>query len=75
MLTVNEVAKRYGVSRMVVDTWIEKGELRAINVALNPAGRKRYRVDSQALAEFEKQRSQGGSAPLLRPNGEFEQFV
>tara|TARA_Y100000590_G_scaffold298054_1_gene335976 strand:- start:287 stop:577 length:291 start_codon:yes stop_codon:yes gene_type:complete len=57
-LTVTEVAKRFGVSRDVVDKWIASGDLRATNVAEAAGGKKkRWRVHVQDVGEFERLRS------------------
>ncbi len=55
--TPPQVAHRYGVNADKVRGWIRAGEMRAINVAMNMAGRPRYVVTPEALAAFERYRS------------------
>ena len=52
-----EVARMWGISADKVLAWINAGELRAINVAMNPKGRPRYRIDIKDLEVFENRRS------------------
>jgi hypothetical protein len=40
-----------------VHALIRSGAIRAINAAVNPAGRKRWRISEQALADFETART------------------
>ncbi len=51
MLTPPEVAKRWGVAADKVLQLIHSGQLRGVNLAVNPKGRPRYRI---ALAEIER---------------------
>lgn len=55
-LTPPEVARRWGVSSDKVRSWIENGELRAINLAARLRGRPRYRIDLADLLAFERVR-------------------
>ena len=55
-LTPPEVARLFRVSNEKVLTWIRNGELRAINIAMRPDGRPRYRIDREDLADFELRR-------------------
>ncbi len=53
-LTVQDVADRLRVDPAKITRRIRAGELRALNVA-NPGSRRpRYRIDPDALAEFEE---------------------
>ncbi len=53
-LTPPQVAKRFAVNVDKVLGWIRSGELRALDISLNPGvGRPRYRVDLCDLATFE----------------------
>jgi excisionase family DNA binding protein len=61
-LTVSEFAATYRVSEDKVRAWIAKGELRAVNTAAVLAGKPRWVISPEALAEFEKKRS-GGRIP------------
>lgn len=65
MLTIPDVMERLAVSRETVQSWIERRELAAANVA--PAGSKRkfYRVAETALADFLRRRS--GQQPVAVP--------
>ena len=52
-----EVARMWGISADKVLAWINAGELRAMNVAINLKGRPRYRIDIRDLEVFENRRS------------------
>jgi transposase len=58
-LTVADLACRYRVSPDKVRTWINRGELRAVNTATALCGRPRWVVSPDALAEFERRRAAG----------------
>jgi excisionase family DNA binding protein len=65
-LSVKDVAERYGVGLHTVLGWIERGELRAINVGRRPGGKKpRWRMTEGALAAFEGARSSQTSLARL----------
>lgn len=51
MLTVRQVAERYGVTPDTVWRWIREERLEAIDIG--PTGRKRYRISTEALEKFE----------------------
>lgn len=53
--TVQEVAKRFRVSRQAVYDWIEAGRLRAVRVG------ERVRIPASALVEFIRPIEPGGS--------------
>lgn len=55
--TPPEVARALRVSRDKVRTWIENGELQAVNVASPGCLRPRYVVSEQALQAFEAARA------------------
>ena len=61
-LTVKDVAKRYRVGREKVRGWINRGELKAINVAGALCGKARYVILPDHLAAFEDRRA-AASAP------------
>ena len=61
-----EVAAYFGVKVDKVLHWIRTGELRAINTAMNPGGRPRFRVLEKDLADFENRRA-GHVEPTPRP--------
>jgi hypothetical protein len=64
-LTPPEIARRYGIHPDKVLGWIRRGELRAVNVAANPRGRPRWRIDPIDLEAFEQRRS-AQPAPALQ---------
>ena len=57
-LTVRDVARRYRVRKERVRAWIDRGELRAVNVG-EPLGRARFVVMPEHLAEFDRKRAAG----------------
>jgi transposase len=61
-LTVRDVARRYRVGEDKVRGWIARGELRGVNTAAVLAGKPRWVVTAEALAEFEQLR-RGGPPP------------
>jgi hypothetical protein len=65
-LTPPQVAKRYGVNPDTVRSWIASNELRAVNVAAPGSTRPRYRVEPEALAEFDLRRQTREKAPRQR---------
>jgi len=53
-LTPPQAARRLGVHADTVRAWINKGTLKAVNVALTPGvGRPRYRISCEELANFQ----------------------
>lgn len=74
---VRELCERWGVSEHTVLTFIRNGELKAVNVARTPTGKKpRWRITEQAIAEFEAKRTPTPPAPRgkrrKRPEGVIE---
>ena len=65
-LTPPEIAKRWGVSPEQIIRFIRSGELRAINVATNPAGRPRFLIDIRDLQVFEQRRSVSPTSKVRR---------
>lgn len=63
-LSPPEVAKRYGVSPDTVRGWIASGLLRATNIG---KGKKkpRFRIEPQALEEFDRKRTAGFKTPTI----------
>ncbi len=55
-LTPPQVAERYGASPDTVRGWIERGELRAVNIARPGSKRARYRIEPDALDEFDRKK-------------------
>jgi hypothetical protein len=60
--TVADVARRLRVSKNKVLTWINRGELAAINTAAVLCGKPRWVISPDGLAAFERQRA-GGPPP------------
>jgi Helix-turn-helix domain len=56
-LTVRQVAYFFRVRVEKVRSWINRGELKAVNVAGTEGAKKKFRITPAALAEFEKRRS------------------
>ena len=52
-----EVAERWGCSHSSVLALVYSGDLSAIDISTNPAGRSRYIVPADALHEFEQRRT------------------
>jgi len=63
-LSPPQIAKQLGIDPAKIIAWINSGQLNAINVAENLAGRPRYRVSSQALEDFLRRRS---TSPAPQP--------
>jgi len=61
-LTVADVARRYRVGEDKVRGWVRRGELVGINTAATLAGKPRWVITPEALAEFERRRA-GGPPP------------
>jgi excisionase family DNA binding protein len=56
--TVQEICERYRVTQQTVLSWINSGQLRAINVGRRMSTKKpRWRVTQQALDSFEMLRA------------------
>lgn len=67
-VTPPELARRWGVKPDKVLGWIRSGELAAINLAENPAGRPRYLIEESAIEAFASRRaSQSTPATAKRP--------
>ncbi len=67
-LTVRDVATRYGVDVHTVLHWIDRGELRAVNVARRPGGKRpRWRISEAALHAFETGRAATPAPARRRP--------
>jgi excisionase family DNA binding protein len=61
-MTINQYAKKLGVSWEKVNQWIESGELPAINVAASKNGKlPRWRITLDAIREFEESRMSAGA--------------
>jgi len=65
--SVRDLCERYGVGVHTVLTWINRGELRAVNVGRRPAAKKpRWRIPQAALEAFELARTIAPSPPRTR---------
>lgn len=51
-LTPPQVAKQLGVEPAKIIAWIQRGELKASNVADREGGRPRWRIAAEALDDF-----------------------
>ncbi|HUT90879.1 MAG TPA: helix-turn-helix domain-containing protein [Thermoguttaceae bacterium] len=56
-LTPPQLARHLSVSPEKIHAWIRSGELRAVNIATNPKGRRRYVIDPADVEAFEARRS------------------
>jgi excisionase family DNA binding protein len=65
-LTPAEIARRLRISADKVLGWIHSGELTAINVAQNPSGRPRFRVDVADYVEFQNRRQVRPQGPVSK---------
>lgn len=57
VITPPQLAQRLGVSPDKILKWIARGELAALNVASDRKGRPRWVITPEALAAFERARS------------------
>ena len=51
MLTIKEVANRYGVTEWTIRDWIRRGKLRAVRL-----GHRTVRIEASELEDFERRR-------------------
>jgi hypothetical protein len=66
-LTPPQVAAQYGIHADKVLAWIRTGELRAVNVAIRPNGKRaRWRIDPADLALFEAGRTRQPTPKIRR---------
>jgi excisionase family DNA binding protein len=66
-LTVKQVADALRVNTDTVYGWINYGHLPAVDISTQRrAGRPRWRVNPEELAEFLKRRQSGPPQPILR---------
>jgi len=61
--TVADLAARFRVSPDKIRSWINKGQLAAINTAATLSGKPRWVITPDALAAFERSRL-GGLQPM-----------
>ena len=57
-LSPPQVARARGVKPAKVLVWIDRGELEAVNHAATAGGRPRWRISPEALAAFDRARTQ-----------------
>jgi excisionase family DNA binding protein len=57
--TVADLAKRLRVGTDKIRKWINRGELKAVNVAASVLGKPRWVIPADALAEFQTKRRSG----------------
>jgi hypothetical protein len=65
-LTPPQLARRWGVAADKVNALINSGQLRAVNLAVNPRGRPRYRIYLSEVERFEAARSTKPPIPKQR---------
>jgi hypothetical protein len=65
-LRVREVTERLSVKEGIILGWIRDGTLRAVNVAASTAGRPRWRIAPEALADLMAARASATPAPRQR---------
>jgi excisionase family DNA binding protein len=66
-LSVHDLCERYSVSEHTVLAWINRGELRAINVGRSLGAKKpRWRVPQAALEAFELARTVTPPPPRMK---------
>ena len=65
-MTPNDLARRLGIGIHKVLTWINRGELRALNVASDPGGRPQWVILPEHLAAFEARRAAGPKPATVR---------
>ena len=61
--TLADVAARWNCSHSSVLALVYSGDLAAIDISTNPAGRSRYIVPSDSLEDFENRRTVAPPAP------------
>jgi excisionase family DNA binding protein len=65
--SVRDLCERYDVGAHTVLGWINRGELRAVNVGRRPGAKKpRWRITQEALEAFEQLRRPTPSVPRAR---------
>ena len=65
--TPPQVAKRFRVHAAKVLGWINRGELRAVNIADREGGRARWRIASESLDDFLRRRESSPRPKIKRP--------
>lgn len=66
MITPPQLAKRWGVDSGKVRALIDSGQLKAINLAVNPKGRPRYRIAETEIERFQEARTTRPPEPKTR---------
>lgn len=66
-LTPPQLARRWGVAAEKVNALINSGQLRAVNLAVDPKGRPRYRIYLSEVERFEETRS--SKPPIPKQTG------
>lgn len=65
-LSVKDICERYSVGEHTVLGWINRGEIRAINVSRHRGAKPRWRVTAEALQAFELSRTPSPPPPQTR---------
>lgn len=55
--TIKDVCERYRVSETTVLIWIQRGDLKAVNVAPVHGAKPQWRISARALEDFERSRT------------------
>ena len=65
-LTPPQLARQLRIEPPKVIAWINRGELRAVNVADRTGGRPRWRISPDAVDEFMRPRESKTPAPTVK---------
>jgi hypothetical protein len=78
LLTPPQLARQLGVSPEKVIGWINRGDLRGLNLAKHLGGRPRYRITPEAVQEFLRSREvtpvPKSPRRTKRPDGDWVEF-
>lgn len=77
-ITPPELAAKWGISAEKVLSWINAGELRAIDASTSRNGRPRYLIDLDDVAAFEQSRTSVKAKPVIkakRPRRTVKRYV
>lgn len=62
-----QIARARAIRPSKILTWIHNGELEALNLATNRGGRPRWRISVEALAAFDRTRSNRAALAPAQP--------
>jgi len=69
---VKDLCERFAVGEHTVLGWIQRGELKAIDVSREGGGKPRWRITQESLAAFELSRTPAFPPPSTRRRREME---